>query len=171
VGEMEMKIRRDFVTNSSSSSFLLSFKDEDSIYNTLKKTFPLDVESGWSAGERGYFYQLLDEIESAKRLTKDEILEIIDDESYGIEWTLTKRIMNARGYSYNEVYNYLETEEGIEFLKKAREQFTNSIIEEIGDNAVTVEVEHGDDGEGEDGVLEHDILPYLSCTVTRFSHH
>ena len=43
-----MKIRSDYVTNSSSSSFILSFKDEESVYNTLKEQFPKYIENGWS---------------------------------------------------------------------------------------------------------------------------
>ena len=75
-----MKIRNDYVTNSSSSSFILSFKDEDSIYNTLKEQFPKNIENSWSAGEEGYLYQLLNEIEEAYRLTKNDVRDIIEDE-------------------------------------------------------------------------------------------
>ena len=46
-----MKIRNDFVTNSSSSSFILSFKDEESVRKTLKEQFPDYIKLGWSAGK------------------------------------------------------------------------------------------------------------------------
>ena len=45
------------------------------------------------------------------------------------------------------------------------------IMQKIGNNKVIVQVEHGDGGCGEDGMLEHEILPNLDCTAIRFSHH
>ena len=45
------------------------------------------------------------------------------------------------------------------------------IMKDIGNDKVIVQVEHGDGGEGEDGMLEHEILPSLECTKIRFSHH
>ena len=47
----------------------------------------------------------------------------------------------------------------------------SKIMQKIGNDKVIVQVEHGDGGEGEDGMLEHEILPYLDCTAIRFSHH
>ena len=83
-----MKIRNDFVTNSSSSSFILSFKDEESVRKTLKEQFPDYIKLGWSAGEKGYLSQLLDEIDEADRLTNENIKEIVEDESWQIRWSL-----------------------------------------------------------------------------------
>ena len=134
-----MKIRSDYVTNSSSSSFILSFKNEESIYNTLKEQFPKNIENSWSAGDEGYLCQLLNEIEEAYRLTKNDVREIIEDE---------------RWYSEEPCED--------EIIK---------VMEKIGNDEVIVQVEHGDGGEGEDGMLEHEILPNLDCTVVRFSHH
>lgn len=134
-----MKIRSDYVTNSSSSSFILSFKDEDSIYDTLKEQFPKNIKSSWSAGEQGYFDQLLDEIRESRRLTKDNVQDIAEYEYY--------------------------------YDKEGCEKAISKIMDKIGDNKVIVEVEHGDGGEGEDGILEYEILPNLDCTVVRFSHH
>ena len=44
-------------------------------------------------------------------------------------------------------------------------------MKKIGDDHVSVQVEYGDGGEGEDGIMEHEILPNLDCTIARFSHH
>ena len=166
-----MKIRTDYVTNSSSSSFILSFKDEDSIYDTLKEQFPKDIESGWSAGEEGYFEQLWNEIKDANRLTKDQIKEICVDENwYGIYWSLEDDLC-CKGMTYSEAKKFLKTSEGRKLIGKASAQQVSNMMNKIGDDKVIVQVEHGDGGEGEDGVLEYDILPILSCTVARFSHH
>lgn len=169
-GNYYMKIRSDYVTNSSSSSFILSFKDEDSIYNTLKKQFPKYIENGWSAGKNGYLCQLLNEIEKSDRLTKDNIKEIVNNKSLDIRWDI-KEELERKGMSYSEVRNFLETVEGKKMIANACKEKFEKIMNKIGDNKVIVQVEHGNGGEGEDGVLENEILPNLDCTAVRFSNH
>lgn len=165
-----MKIRTDYVTNSSSSSFILSFKDEKSIQKTLEEQFPKYVESGWSAGDEGYLCQLLSEISEADRLTRDDIKELVKDESWSIRWELEDKL-ERKGMSYSEAMDFLETNEGQKMIDDACEKQIKSVMDKIGTDKVVVEVEHGDGGEGEDGMLEHEILPNLDCTVIRFSHH
>lgn len=165
-----MKIRTDYVTNSSSSSFILSFKDEDSIYDTLKEQFPKDIESGWSAGEEGYFEQLWNEIKDADRLTQEDIETIVKDESYAY-WDMIETLEISMNMTYSEAKEFLETPTGQKVLNDTIGSEIKDIVDKICDDKVIVQVEHGDGGEGEDGVLEHDILPILSCTVARFSHH
>lgn len=166
-----MKIRADYVTNSSSSSFILSFKDENSIYKTLKNQFPKDIETGWSYGNNGYLGQLLSEIEDADRLTEEDIKKIVEDESWSIQWKLEKKLENEKNMSYSELRDFFETSEGSRLIDDACIDEFNRIMEKIGNDKVIVEVEHGDGGEGEDGILEHEILPSLDCTKIRFSHH
>ena len=165
-----MKVRTDYVTNSSSSSFILSFKDEESIYKTLKEQFPPNLEVGWSSGEEGYFQQLLNEIEKAYRLTENNIREIIEDEDWSIQYSLIYSL-EKKGMSYPEIVDFFKTPEGKRMVDKAYEGDFKKIMEKIGDDKVIVQIEHGDSGNGEDGVLEHEILPNLDCTVARFSHH
>lgn len=166
-----MKIRTDYVTNSSSSSFILSFKDGNSIYETLKEQFPKDIEEGWSYGDNGYLGQLLSEIEDAIRLTEDDIKEIIDDESWNILWDLERKLEDEKNMSYSEVREFFETSEGKKMIENACKDEFDRIMKDIGNDQVIVQVEHGDGGEGEDGMLEHEILPSLDCTKIRFSHH
>lgn len=166
-----MKIRSDYVTNSSSSSFILSFKDENSIYETLKEQFPKDIEEGWSYGDNGYIGQLLSEIEDSVRLTEDDIKEIIDDESWNIRWDLERKLEDEKNMSYSEVREFFETSEGKKIIENACKDEFDRIMKDIGNDQVIVQVEHGDGGEGEDGMLEHEILPSLDCTKIRFSHH
>lgn len=166
-----MKIRTDYVTNSSSSSFILSFRDENSIYETLKEQFPKDIEEGWSYGDNGYMGQLLSEIEGAIRLTENDIKEIVDDESWNIRWDLERKLEDEKNMSYSEVREFFETSEGKRMIENACKDEFDRIMKEIGNDKVIVQVEHGDGGEGEDGMLEHEILPSLDCTKIRFSHH
>lgn len=166
-----MKIRNGFVTNSSSSSFILSFKDENSVFSTLKEQFPKYIEAGWSCGDDGYLQQLVNEIQNADRLTKDNVKEMVLDESWSIMWDLEEKLENEKNMSYSEIRVFFKTSEGKKMIEDACEERINKLLQDIGDDKVIVEVDHGDGGEGEDGVLEHEILPHLSCTRIRFSHH
>lgn len=167
-----MKIRRDYVTNSSSSSFILSFADEDSIYDTLKEQFPKDIESGWSAGEEGYLPDLLNRISDEKRLTQEDIKEIVvDNNRWAIRWNLREKYEREKGMSYLEAREFFDSPEGEKLIKEECGKIVEEIMNEIGDDHVIVQVEYGDGGMGEDGVMEHEILPNLDCTIARFSHH
>lgn len=167
-----MKIRRDYVTNSSSSSFILSFADEDSIYDTLKEQFPKDIEPGWSAGEDGYLSDLLNRISDEKRLTQEDIEEIIvDNDRWSIRWNLREKYEREKGMSYREAWEFFDSPEGEKLIKEECGKRIAEIMKEIGDDHVIVQVEYGDGGMGEDGVMEHEILPNLDCTIARFSHH
>jgi hypothetical protein len=167
-----VKIRNDFITNSSSSSFILAFKDEDSIYSTLKEQFPDNIEESWSAGDTGYFQQLLNEIEDADRLTEDDLAEIFKTyEKCSIKWETEEELESHKNMSYGEVCTYLKTEDGKKLLENAYKEKLDSFLAAIGNNKVVVKVKHGSGGDGEDGVLETKILPHLGCTIKQFSHH
>lgn len=164
-----MKIRSDYVTNSSSSSFILSFKNEDSIYDTLKEQFPTNIKTGWSYGDSGYLCQLLNEIEEANRLTHDDVKEIIEYENWNIRCELEEIL--EKNMSYLEISNFFETDEGQKMIDDAYKEKIDRIMKDIGEDQVIVEIDHGDSGDGEDGVLENEILPNLECTRAIFSHH
>lgn len=159
-----MKIRNDFVTNSSSSSFILAFKDEDSVLGEL--------ESECKGVERKYFDQLREDVLKAHRYTKDIIL---DDYKDGAEW---EAMYEAREYAekvlnmnYSEAWSFGKSEDGQKMAKEIMEKKIRDLDNKIGDKKVIVEVEYGDGGYGEDGVLEHDIVPYLpSCMATINNH-
>ena len=113
-----MKIRRDYVTNSSSSSFILSFADEDSIYDTLKEQFPKDIEPGWSAGEDGYLPDLLNRISDEKRLTAKDIKDIVKYEDWTIKWELREKFERVKGMSYLEAWDFFNSPEGEKLIKE-----------------------------------------------------
>lgn len=167
-----MKIRSDFVTNSSSSSFILSFKDEASILSTLESQFPRNIEPGWSYGP-GYLQQVLDDIaDEANRYTKDEIEFLLPSEVHYPIWSqFICQLMDQLNISYTDARNYVDTDEGKAMLNTKCTKEIKSIMDAIGDDQIIVMIDHGDNGDGEDGVLEKDILPHLPCTKASFSHH
>lgn len=167
-----MKLRNDFVTNSSSSSFILSFKDEESILSTLESQFPEDIEPSWSC-ESGYLQQLLDDITDEKnRYTKDEIECLLFSELHcQLKCECICQLMDELNLSYIDAKNRVDTDYAKTVLNTKCANEVKSTIDKIGNDEIIVMIEHGDGGHGEDGVLEHDILPRLLCTRASFSHH
>ena len=67
-----MKIRKGFVTNSSSSSFILGFKSEESIKEELQK----------ENLEEEYFEEILRDVTEAAKLDREDVLEGYSEEIY-----------------------------------------------------------------------------------------
>lgn len=167
-----MKIRSDFITNSSSSSFILSFRDENSIEETLRSQFPSDIEVGFSGEDISYLDQVIEECkDESNRYTREEIEDELWDESDYPIWYLLVKDKQSEGMSYSEARDYMNSEDGHQLLQSEVRKKVESILSEIGDDTIIVSISHGDGGDGEDGVLEHQILPYLQCTRAYFSHH
>lgn len=164
-----MKIRKDFVTNSSSSSFILFFPSEDCIEQVLREQFPHEITPSWSCGD-GYLNQLLEDIDEAERLTPESVRDRIESGHYYIRWDMEDELAK-NGMSRQEIKDYLASDEGKKALGERFDAIFESVMKKIGDSKVIVEVDHGDGGMGEDGVLEKEILPSLGCMATIFSHH
>lgn len=155
-----MKIRQDFVTNSSSSSFILGFSSEDSIAKELA-----DDKNIY-----GHFERVYKDVVDAKKMNKEEILKSYKDEIYyGTKWRLSREIANKRGFNWDEIYAFEET---VEFAKLLEEELNAQVIslsEDMKDKDIIVEVKYGD--ECGDGRLEHYVVPSLDCCIRRISHH
>lgn len=154
---LKMKIRSDFVTNSSSSSFILGFKNRSEIKEILEKEIP----DYYSAHRE----ELLEEIAKCIQSKEEILLEYREDVYWSCLWELEEEL--GCRYSY-------ETREQPWFKEKLQNkinQRASKLEKDLEDKEIIVSVEHGDGGSGEDGILEHEILPYLSCTFARISHH
>lgn len=145
------KIRTDFVTNSSSSSFILGFKDEDSINNQLNQENLPDK----------YKSRLLRDIKE-HNISKDTALAVFEDEmKFLAKWKAEEKL----GY-----YGFRKLEEqeidalASEIYSKWYEIFSKR-IEKYGYLALVEYDDHQDDE------LEWSIVPKLKCKVQRFSHH
>ena len=157
-----MKIRSDFVTNSSSSSFILGFKSEKDIEKTLRQDKCYE-----------YFERIYDDCVEADKMDMNQMLAIAREE---IEWNVKFDVKyysdKARSMSWEEVNKWTKTEEFEEMVEEEIQRRLNEMkikSEEQGDQ-VFVDIRY-EDRTLSDSELEHEIVPNLKCCIRRFSHH
>jgi hypothetical protein len=149
-----MKVRSDFVTNSSSSSFILGFKSEEDILNTLAND-----KTGRD------FHQIYNDCLKAEKYTFEEMYEKIKESFIdNVGYEVRRKIGDSRHMSWNALNKFSETEEYEEILNKEIEKRINEIKKISGKSTIFVELEYEDE-------LESDRMPYLDCKVLTISHH
>ena len=158
-----MKIRTDFVTNSSSSSFIIVFKsvaDKKEQFDILRERYPIYAET------------IISDIEN-NRVTKEDILKEIkkdlESDAYWKYywnnrkyWERNSKFRDVNPYEDPEIQNAVK-----EYVKVGLER----VLKELPKRGYYSMVEYGDDDGAYYSELEHEIMPYQEFVVRRISHH
>lgn len=172
---MALKFRSNFVTNSSSSSFIVGFRSEDSVKTSIEEVLK---EYG-----KEYIDLVLSDIAETERLSLEEVVEMISDKEFEDEetrklWEYQRKNPNK---SYRDTIKYFENEGKAE-LDGIRQKIiaeTEQRIKDCGYN-IFMSLEYGNDSSKWqqrnerqhwiDSELET-IMIDLPITLARLSYH
>lgn len=153
-----MKIRKGFVTNSSSSSFILGFTSEENIKEELRKEIL----------EEEYFEEILRDVTEATRLDKEDILQGYSEEIYyQTRWD----VENSLHVPYSKKFEMRETQEFQKKLDKAIADRTSELEQAMEGYSVFVEISYSDNDGFRYSNLEHYVVPNMKCCLAAISHH
>lgn len=153
-----MKIRKGFVTNSSSSSFILGFKSEESIKEELQK----------ENLEEEYFEEILRDVTEAAKLDREDVLEGYSEEIY---YQTLWEIEDSLYVPYSKKLEIRKTEEFQEKLNKAIVDRAAELEQSMEGLFVFVEIKYSDNDGFIYSNLEHYIAPNMKCCLAVISHH
>lgn len=171
-----MKIRFDFVTNSSSSSFILGF---DSKENGMFKIEELKHIYG-----SDYIDQLLEDFEHENPIPREQIEERFKHDirsaadleiswGDGNWWNSDKDTFEnrwKREHPDASPFAFYDSEEYKTEMKRISDKLMEEFLKDVEPFQYIVEIEY-EDHTDVGSALEHNILPNCDFTIRRFSHH
>lgn len=158
-----MKYRTDFVTNSSSSSFILAFKDAKDMHEQFLNEL----------AKNAIIATVYDDIQKGKPLTKEELDKTIDIEAEDYAWLAFSLKHERKWRKKHPDANWLDMEkdpEVKEIIKNSKQEFIDNFNEKRQKYNLFYKLEYGD-LEELGRALEHEIVPDLPFTIETFSHH
>ena len=150
------KIRTDYVTNSSSSSFILGFKNAEEIADIVRDELP----SYWSETA---INDIISDIECGITSQEDAI-EFYKDHIDCWNWRF-----NGKTY-WDMAIKERKSKEWNDFRESKMSELSRDFADELNKYNVISIVEYEDDTDF-GSTLEHDIMPCFSHTIKIISHH
>lgn len=166
-----MKIRNGFVTNSSSSSFIIAFKDRSEAKESIRKAIEENPP-------RDYSWSGLTEEEMIEK-TIEYMMRGIDDGAISIEnikIELVDELKSRARWKFfystrNFDYEYLDTDEYKEKEQKYIEERMAELLPKLENMGFLTYPSFSDNDGCIGSYIEHTIAPSLKETLCSFSHH
>lgn len=157
-----MKVRSDFVTNSSSSSFILGFTDEQTVKEELLTGFDNETIK--------FYPMVFNNSLKEDRLTKDEVLDKLRKYLYHeISWDLYySKQRSDRSVKLLGRHNFLNLEETKNEIQKILEAKLQGIEEKMKGYDIFIMLRYSDHT---DCQLEKYIMPKHPHTIAVLDHH
>lgn len=171
-----MKVRMDFVTNSSSSSFILAFKDKDNATAAIIDSLKYNPEA------LGY---VLRDITEAQPLSEKQLQERLQDEaeSYaymkmhygdGGWWSSRKPTFENEFLKNHPDYDCWTMQKHPDYIaekKRLMDVYITDIRKKLEGKPYVVEIEYSDNDGTLFSELEHYIMPHVNGVVAVCNHH
>lgn len=155
-----MKMRWDYVTNSSSSSFIVAFDSADIAEELGRERWRL----------KGNYQKLLDDLSNSE-ITYEEAMSIFEEDAKDKAiCEIMDSIERNQGYdaAMDFLNNYDNNDEYIEMVDRKTGKLENDFSRRIMDKAYIAFVKYDDHN---DYVLEQEVMPYLKCTMHTINEH